>query len=322
MVKWNAKDCLGLRGVSREEIELVLDTARSMKEVQTRTVKKVPTLRGKIIVNLFYEPSTRTRTSFELAAKRLSADVINISTAQSSVVKGETVEDTSNTLRVMGADLFVLRHHLSGMAHVLAKNLPVPVINAGDGTNAHPTQALLDMFTIREHKGTLEGLTVTIVGDILHGRVAHSDMWGLLTMGAKVRCCGPPTLLSPNLRDVGVEVYHNLDAALEGADVINMLRIQKERMSSNFFPSLQEYSRFYGLTMERLKRASPGVIVMHPGPLNRGVEIMSDVADCEASVILEQVTNGIAVRMALLFLLIHGEKEPVRRKTAEIPMLF
>ncbi|HOJ60653.1 MAG TPA: aspartate carbamoyltransferase catalytic subunit [bacterium] len=306
---WRLKDCLGLRGVSRDEIELVLDTARSMKEVQARTVKKVPTLRGKVVVNLFYEPSTRTRTSFEIAAMRLSADVLNISTSQSSVVKGESLLDTAHNLRVMGADVIVMRNNLSGAAHHLARNINIPVINAGDGTNEHPTQALLDLFTIREHKGRIEGLTVAIVGDILHGRVAHSNMWGLLTLGAKVRFIGPPTLIPPQVRDMGVEVFHDMDQGLEGVDVVNMLRIQRERMSSNFFPSLKEYNRLYGLTPERLKRAKPGLLVMHPGPMNRGVEIMSEVADSPNSVILEQVTNGIAVRMALLYLLVSGERE-------------
>ncbi len=325
MTEWQRKDCLGLRGISREEIELVLDTARSMKEVQTRTVKKVPTLRGKIVANLFYEPSTRTRTSFELAATRLSADVINITTAQSSVVKGETVPDTANNLRVMGADAIVIRHNISGTPHYLAKNTSIPVINAGDGTNEHPSQALLDMFTIREHKGSLEGLTVTIVGDILHGRVARSNMWGLLTMGAKVRFVGPPTLIPDGVKDLGVEVYHDLDQAIEGADVINLLRIQRERMAGNFFPSLSEYSWIYGMTMERLKRAKPGVLIMHPGPMNRGIEITSEVADSESAVILEQVTNGIAVRMALLYLLIGREKGSEReqdKKDINAPLLF
>ncbi|RJP27231.1 MAG: aspartate carbamoyltransferase catalytic subunit [Candidatus Omnitrophota bacterium] len=325
MTEWLRKDCLGLRGVSREEIELVLDTARSMKEIHTRTVKKVPTLRGKIVANLFYEPSTRTRTSFELAATRLSADVINITTAQSSVVKGETVPDTANNLRVMGADAVVIRHNISGTPHFLAKNTSIPVLNAGDGTNEHPSQALLDMFTIREHKGCIEGLTVAIVGDILHGRVARSNMWGLLTLGAKVRFVGPPTLIPPGVQDLGVEVYHDLDKAIEGVDVINLLRIQRERMTGNFFPSLQEYSRIYGMTMERLKRAKPGVLIMHPGPMNRGIEIMSEVADSESSVILEQVTNGIAVRMALLYLLIGREIEsdkPHEKKDLHTPTLF
>jgi len=295
---WQRKDCLGLRGVSRDEIELVLDTARSMKEIQSRTIKKVPTLRGKVAVLLFYEPSTRTRTSFELAAKRLSADVVNIETATSSVVKGETLVDTAHNLRVMGTDVIILR-----------------------GTNEHPTQALLDMFTIREHKGTIEGLTVTIVGDVLHGRVAHSNMWGLLAMGAKVRFCGPPTLISPEVREMGVEIFHDIEKAIEGADVVNVLRIQRERMTRNYFPSLKEYSRIFGLTSERLKRAKPGLLVMHPGPMNRNVEIQSEVADSDQSVILEQVTNGIAVRMALLYLLVSADKDASRR-IEETPPLF
>ncbi|MEW6237644.1 MAG: aspartate carbamoyltransferase catalytic subunit [Candidatus Omnitrophota bacterium] len=321
MPTWGRKDCLGLRGVSREEIELVLDTARSMKEIQTRAVKKVPTLRGKIVLNLFYEPSTRTRTSFELAATRLSADVINISTAQSSVVKGESVLDTANNLRVMGVDLIVIRHNVSSAPYHLAQNINLPVVNAGDGTNAHPTQGLLDLFTIRERKGTIEGLTVVIAGDVLHGRVAHSDMWGLLTMGAKVRFVGPPTLIPPAFKELGVEIHHNIDEAIEGADVINVLRIQRERMSRNFFPSLKEYNRLFGMTKERLKRAKPGVLIMHPGPMNRGVEINSEVADSDSSVILEQVTNGIAVRMAILYLLLSGEKK-APKKQEETPTLF
>jgi len=321
-IQWRRKDCLGLRGVSREEIELVLDTARTMKEIHTRTVKKVPPLRGKVAVSLFYEPSTRTRTSFELAATRLSADVINIATSTSSVVKGETLIDTANNLRVMGTDVIIMRHNLAGAPHHLARNIDIPVINAGDGTNEHPTQALLDMFTIREHKGQIEGLKVAIVGDILHGRVAHSNMWGLLTMGAKVRFVGPPTLIPKSVKDFGVEVYHDLDEALEGDDVINMLRIQRERMTSNFFPSSKEYSRIFGLNMDRLKRCKPGVLVMHPGPINRGVEINSDVADCKSSVILEQVTNGIAIRMALLYLLVSGDKEVPERNAENTPSLF
>lgn len=327
MAQWKSRDCLGLRGVTREEIELVLDTARSMKEIQTRTVKKVPTLRGKVVVNLFYEPSTRTRTSFEVASTRLSADVLNITTSQSSVVKGESVVDTAQTLRVMGADAFVIRHGVSGTPHHLARHIDIPVLNAGDGANEHPTQALLDMFTIREHKGDLSGLTVVIVGDILHSRVARSNMWGLLTMGAKVRLVAPPTLTPPNLTDLGVEVSHRLDEAIEDADVINILRIQRERMAANFFPSLAEYSRLYGMNMERLRRCKSNVLIMHPGPMNRGVEINSDVADSGNSVILEQVANGIAVRMALLYLLLSSDqsasgKSVERHSTEMTPTLF
>ncbi|MBI1388179.1 MAG: aspartate carbamoyltransferase catalytic subunit [bacterium] len=327
MSRWNSRDCLGLRGVSREEIELVLETARGMKEIQTRTVKKVPTLRGKVVINLFYEPSTRTATSFELAATRLSADVIQIQTGTSSVVKGESVVDTAQTLRVMGADGCVIRHSVSGAPHHLARHIDIPVINAGDGTNEHPTQALLDMFTMKQHHGRIEGLTVVIVGDILHSRVARSNMWGLLTLGAKVRFVGPPTLVPPEVEKLGVEVRHKLDGSFEDADVINLLRVQKERMTANFFPSLAEYSRYYGMNEERLKRTKPGSIVMHPGPMNRGVEITTEVAESPQSVILEQVTNGIAVRMALLYLLIGAERDPqpVKKDAApaiDTPSLF
>jgi aspartate carbamoyltransferase catalytic subunit len=303
------KHLLGLRGIPRETIELILDTARAMKEVHSRKVKKVPTLRGKIVVNLFYEPSTRTRTSFELAAKRLSADTVSISTTTSSVVKGESLLDTAHTLRVMGADIIIMRHSSSGAPHLLAENLNISIINAGDGINEHPTQGLLDLFTIREHKGQIQGLTVTIAGDILHSRVARSNMWGLLTLGAKVRMVGPPTLIPKYVRDLGIEVYTDFDKAIDGVDVINLLRIQKERMTANFFPNLREYNRLYGMSSERLANAKPGVLIMHPGPINRGVEISSEVADSPSSVILEQVTNGIAVRMAVLYLLVTGQRE-------------
>jgi len=299
---------LGLRGVPREIIELILDTARAMKEVHGRKVKKVPTLRGKIVVNLFYEPSTRTRTSFELAAKRLSSDIVNITTTTSSVVKGESLLDTARTLRVMGADVIVMRHSSSGAPHLLARHLDISIVNAGDGTNEHPTQGLLDLFTIREHKGQIDGLTVTIAGDILHSRVARSNMWGLLTMGAKVRMVGPPTLVPQHVRELGVEVHTDFDEAIRDADIINLLRIQKERMTKHFFPNLREYNLLYGMNGERLARAKPGVLIMHPGPINRGVEINSEVADGESSVILEQVTNGIAVRMAVLYLLLSGQR--------------
>ncbi|MFH1742464.1 MAG: aspartate carbamoyltransferase catalytic subunit [bacterium] len=300
---------LGLRGLPRESIELVLDTARAMKEIHSRKVKKVPTLRGKIVVNLFYEPSTRTRTSFELAAKRLSADTVSIAATTSSVVKGESLLDTAHTLRVMGADVIIMRHSSSGAPHLLAEHLDISIVNAGDGINEHPTQALLDLFTIREHKGQLEGLIVTIAGDIRHSRVARSNMWALLTVGAKVRMVGPPTLVPDDVRELGVEVYSDFDKAIDGADVINLLRIQKERMTGNFFPNLREYNFLYGMSAERLSQAKPGVLIMHPGPINRGVEIDSEVADGPSSVILEQVTNGIAVRMAVLYLLMSGRKD-------------
>lgn len=312
---------LGLRGLPRETIELILDTARAMKEVHGRKVKKVPTLRGKIIVNLFYEPSTRTRTSFELAAKRLSADIVNIAATTSSIAKGESLLDTAHTLRVMGADVIVMRHSSSGAPHLLAKNLDISILNAGDGINEHPTQALLDLFTIREHKTQIEGLTVTIAGDVLHSRVARSNMWGLLTMGAKVRMVGPPTLIPRDVRELGVEVYTDFDEAIRDADVINLLRIQKERMSKNFFPNLREYNLLYGMNSERLAKAKPGVLIMHPGPINRGVEINSEVADGASSVILEQVTNGIAVRMAVLYLLLTGRRDRKAAKTGA-PLLW
>jgi aspartate carbamoyltransferase catalytic subunit len=312
---------LGLRGLPRESIELILETSRAMKEVHRRKVKKVPTLRGKIVVNLFYEPSTRTRTSFELAAKRLSADFVNIAATTSSIVKGESLLDTARTLRVMGADVIVMRHSSSGAPHLLAKHLDISIVNAGDGINEHPTQALLDLFTIREHKGQIEGLTVTIAGDILHSRVARSNMWGLLTMGAKVRMVAPPTLVPRDVRELGVDVYTDFDEAIRDADVINLLRIQKERMSKNFFPNLREYSLLYGMNEERLARAKPGVLIMHPGPINRGVEIDSEVADGKSSVILEQVTNGIAVRMAVLYLLMTGQRVP-SGATSGAPLLW
>ncbi|HPA44952.1 MAG TPA: aspartate carbamoyltransferase catalytic subunit [bacterium] len=307
--KFPYQHLLGLRGIPRETIELILDTSRAMKEVHSRKVKKVPTLRGKIVVNLFYEPSTRTRTSFELAAKRLSADTVSISTTTSSVVKGESLLDTAHTLRVMGADIIIMRHSSSGAPHLLAENLNISIINAGDGINEHPTQGLLDLFTIREHKGQIQGLTVTIAGDVRHSRVARSNMWGLLTLGARVRMVGPPTLVPKYVRDLGVEVYTDFDKAIDGADVVNLLRIQKERMTANFFPNLREYNRLYGMSSERLANAKSGVLIMHPGPINRGVEISSEVADGPSSVILEQVTNGIAVRMAVLYLLVTGQRE-------------
>ena len=301
---------LGLRGVSRERIEQILDTARAMKEIHTRKVKKVPTLRGKIVVLLFYEPSTRTSTSFSLAAQRLSADVVQFTASTSSVKKGESLVDTATTLRVMGTDFVVMRHSSSGAPIHLAKHLDIPIINAGDGWNEHPTQALLDMFTIREHKGQIDGLTVTIAGDIRHSRVARSNMWGLLTMGAKVRMVGPPTLVPSSMRDFGVEVYSDFDKAIDGADVVNILRIQHERMTNFFFPNLRGYNLFFGMTPERLARCKPNVLIMHPGPMNRGVEIASSVADGPNSVITEQVTNGVAVRMAALYLLAWGDRKP------------
>jgi aspartate carbamoyltransferase catalytic subunit len=297
-----SKDLVSIKDISPEEIELILETAAGFKDVLGRDIKKVPALRGKTTVNLFYEPSTRTRTSFEVAAKRLSTDVINIATSTSSVVKGETLLDTAKTVLALGADIVVIRHSCSGTPHFLAKNIDASVVNAGDGTNEHPTQALLDLFTIKEKKGRIKGLEVAIVGDILHSRVAKSNIYALIKMGAKVRLIGPPTLVPDCLKDLGVSVYFDMNAGLEGADVIMMLRIQLERQGKGFFPSTHEYFRNWGLTVARVSRAKDDAIIMHPGPMNRGIEIASEVADSSRSVILDQVTNGIAVRMAVLYL--------------------
>jgi len=297
------KDLLGLEHLDRKEIELILEAAKPFKSLFTRSIKKVPTLRGKTVVNLFYEPSTRTRTSFEIAAKRLSADVVNIAVSSSSVVKGESLIDTGKTMEAMKADFIVIRHSLAGAPAVLARNLNSSIINAGDGFHEHPTQGLLDLFTIREKKRKIEGLTVLLVGDILHSRVAKSNIWGLTKMGARVRVAGPPTLIPSGIENMGVEVYYSLDEALKGVDVVNILRIQLERQQENLFPSVHEYMELYQMTRERLANARPDVLVMHPGPMNRGIEISSEVADSPAAVINEQVTNGIAVRMAVLYLL-------------------
>ena len=293
---------LGLEGLPAEEILHVLDTAKSFVEISERDIKKVPTLRGKTVINLFYENSTRTRTSFEIAAKRLSADTINISASSSSAQKGETLADTARNLEAMRPDAIVVRHPSSGAPHVLARAVSRPVINAGDGQHEHPTQALLDLFTIREKKGRIAGLDVAIVGDILHSRVARSNLFGLCALGAKVRLVGPPTLLPAEFASFGVAIHHDLKAGITGADVIMMLRIQRERQGANFFPSLDEYSRLFGLDRAALTAAKPDVVIMHPGPMNRGVEISSEVADGPYSLILDQVTNGVAVRMALLYL--------------------
>lgn len=296
------KHILGLEELSSEEITLVLDTAESMKEVSTRDVKKVPALRGVTVCNLFYEPSTRTRSSFEIAEKRLSADVLNFTLSHSSVTKGETLLDTARNLEAMGASVIVIRHPLSGAPWLLAKELNSSIINAGDGSHEHPSQALLDLFTIREIKGKIKGLKVVIVGDILHSRVARSNIWGLSKLGAQVRVVGPPTLIPTYIESAKAKTFYNLEDAIEGADVVIMLRIQMERQESVYFPSLREYSRFYGLTREKLKRAHKDVTVMHPGPINRGIELSSDIADDAGSVILDQVSNGIAVRMAMFYL--------------------
>jgi aspartate carbamoyltransferase catalytic subunit len=300
------KDLLGIRELSVSEVELILDTAASFKEVSTREIKKVPTLRGKTVINLFFEASTRTRTSFEIAAKRLSADAINISTSTSAVVKGETLIDTAKNLEAMNPDCIVLRHSASGAPHLLARLMRIPVINAGDGANEHPTQALLDLYTIREKKGGLAGLKVAIVGDILHSRVARSNIYGFTKMGAEVHLAGPETMKPPEVESLGVHWQSNLREIIPEMDVIMMLRIQLERQGGGFFPTLREYSRFFGLNLEALKKAKPDVLIMHPGPINRGVEISPEVADGPFSVILDQVTNGVAVRMALLYLLVGG----------------
>lgn len=303
------KDFLTTKNLTKEDIYLILDTAESMKEVLSRDLKKVPTLRGKTVINLFYEPSTRTRTSFEIAGKRLSADVVNISTQASSVVKGETLKDTGRNLMAMAPDVVVIRHSAAGAPKLLAETIAASIINAGDGANEHPTQAMLDLFSIREKKRKLEGIEVAIVGDIAHSRVARSDLWAMNTLGMKVRFCSPPTMMPRYLEEMGAKVYFNLDQALEGADVIMMLRIQLERGAGTAFPGLREYSRFFGLNCDRLKAAKEDVLIMHPGPINRGVEISSEVADGPYSIILNQVANGVAVRMALLYLLAGGKAE-------------
>jgi aspartate carbamoyltransferase catalytic subunit len=300
------KDLLGIADLSPEEIALVLDTAEAMKEVGTRPIKKVPALRGKTVVNLFFEPSTRTRTSFEIAEKRLSADTLNIAIGTSSVVKGETLADTALNLEAMSPDMIVLRHSSSGACHFLSRICRSAIINAGDGMHEHPTQALLDAFTIRERKKQLTGLKVTIIGDLLHSRVLRSNIQLLTKMGADVWVCGPPTLIPTDIRRFGVHATSVIDEAIVDADVIMLLRIQLERMEGAYFPSLREYFRVFGMTEARLRLARPDVMIMHPGPMNRGVEIASEVADGPYSVILDQVANGVAVRMAVLYLLAGG----------------
>jgi aspartate carbamoyltransferase catalytic subunit len=303
------KDLLGISDLSADEIYRILDTADAMREIGERPIKKVPTLRGKTVVNLFYEPSTRTRTSFEIAEKRLSADTLNIAVATSSVLKGETLADTAMNIEAMAPDMIVIRHAASGACHLLARICRSRIINAGDGMHEHPTQALLDAFTIRQHKGRLDGLKVTIVGDLLHSRVLRSNVLLLTKLGADVWLSGPPTLVPPGIVRHGVRVTTSVDEAVADADVIMMLRIQQERMQGAYFPSAREYFSVFGMTAERVRRAKPDVIIMHPGPMNRGVEIASDVADGPYSVILEQVANGVAVRMAVLYLLAGGVEE-------------
>ena len=306
-MKLQSKNLLGLAASTAEEIELILDTAVRMKEILSRPIKKVPALRGRTVVNVFYEPSTRTRVSFELAAKYLSADCINISASASSVVKGESLKDTARTIAALGADAVVLRHPLAGAPHLLAKTIAAPVVNAGDGAHEHPTQALLDLFTVREKKGFLQGLKIVITGDILHSRVARSNIWGFQKMGATVSVCAPPTLIPKDVARMGVSVHHRMEEALPEADVVMMLRIQLERQKAALFPSLREYSRLYCLTPERLALAKPDACVLHPGPVNRGVEISAEVVEHERSLIDTQVTNGVAVRMAILYLFSGGE---------------
>lgn len=302
-MRLSSKDLLGIKELTKDEITLILNTASGFKDVLKRDIKKVPALRGKTAVNLFFEPSTRTRTSFELAEKRLSLDVLNLSVTTSSVVKGETLIDTALNVQALGADFMIIRHSSSGAPHLLAKTVNASVINAGDGINEHPTQALLDAFTINEKRGRIEGLKIAIVGDILHSRVAKSNIYLLTKFGADVRLIGPPTLVPTELETLGVKVFYDMEIGLSNADVVMMLRIQMERQGKGFFPSTLEYFRYWGLTVERLALADKDAIVMHPGPMNRGVEIASEIADSPRSVILEQVTNGIAVRMAVMYLL-------------------
>ena len=310
-MSWKRTHLLDIESLSAEEITVVLDTARAFKAVGERAVKKTPALRGKTVVNLFIEPSTRTRISFELAAMRLSADVINFTAEASSLKKGETLKDTARNLEALNADIIVIRHGASGAPHFLSRVVNAHVVNAGDGAHEHPTQALLDAFTIREKKGRIDGLNVTILGDILYSRVARSNIWALTKLGANVTLCGPSTLVPKVFEQMGesgrCRVTYDLDDAIETADVINLLRIQHERQRQTMFPSIGEYTNLFGLSNSRFARTKPDALVMHPGPINRGVEINSDIADCARSVILQQVTNGLAVRMAVLFLVSGGQ---------------
>jgi len=308
-MKFERKDILGIKDLSVDEINFILETAESFLEISTRTIKKVPTLRGKTVINLFYEASTRTRTSFEIAGKRLSADTINISSSTSSVVKGETLIDTARNLEAMNPDVIVIRHSAAGAPHLLASLVKQSIINAGDGAHEHPTQALLDMMTIKERKGSIDGLKVAIIGDIEHSRVARSNIYGLTKMGASVVVAGPATMLPRDIEKMGIQVHSRLEDAIAGADVIMMLRIQLERQKQNIFPSLREYAQHFCLNRHNVKLAKKDVIVMHPGPINRGVEISPDIADDPScSVILDQVNKGVAVRMALLYLLTGGSE--------------
>ncbi len=306
-MNWDHKDLLGTRELSREEILFILDTADSFRDISRRDIKKVPTLRGKTVITLFYEASTRTRISFELAAKRLSADAVNITASTSSYVKGETLIDTGKNLQSMQPDVIIIRHSMPGAPHMLAKNLQSSIVNAGDGAHEHPTQALLDLFTMREKKGAIDGLKVAIIGDIAHSRVARSNIFALDKFDTEVTVCGPPTMIPPHIEDLGVNVEYDMQKAIADKDVIMMLRIQKERGGVTYIPSIREYSALYCLKEEHLARANKDVIIMHPGPMNRGTEISDAVADGPYSVILDQVENGVAVRMAILYLLLGGE---------------
>jgi len=309
MVEWTKHDLIDLDELAKEEIELILEAAKTFKEVSSREVKKVPALRGKTVVMLFFESSTRTRISFELAAKRLSADTLNISANSSSLSKGESILDMAKNIEAMNVDVIVVRHSSSGVPSFLAQGLKVPVINAGDGCHAHPTQALLDMFTIEERFGRIEGLNVGIVGDILHSRVARSNIWGLTKMGASVTVCGPSTLMPVEVERLGVKMTYDLASVIKNSDVLMLLRLQNERQNEKFLPSVREYAKVFGVNRQKLETAKKNVLIMHPGPTNRGVELSADIADSEYSVILEQVTNGVAVRMAVLYLMLGRKAE-------------
>lgn len=313
-INWTKKHLLGLEDLSADEINIIFDTAKSFKEVSTRNIKKVPALRGKVVVNMFVEPSTRTRTSFSLAAKRLSADITDFSPSTSALVKGESLKDTARNIEAMGIDIVIIRHTSPGAPHLLARTINASVINAGDGAHEHPTQGLLDIFTMLEQKGKVKGLKVAVVGDITHSRVARSNIWGLTKLGAEVIAVGPATLIPTELKQLGVKISYDIDKVIKEVDVINILRIQLERQQRGLFPSIREYARLFGINTERIKKAKPDVLVMHPGPINRGIEITPDVADGDRSVILQQVTNGLAVRMAVLYLvsgstISHGDTE-------------
>jgi aspartate carbamoyltransferase catalytic subunit len=305
---WNRKDLIGLEELSKQEIETILDTAVTFKEVSSRKVKKVPPLRGKTVVNLFFEPSTRTKTSFELAAKRLSADVLSFEVATSSISKGETIVDTAKNIEAMKVDCFIVRHSVAGAPEMISKNVSSAVINAGDGCHEHPTQALLDLFTVKEKLGRIKGVKISIIGDILHSRVARSNIWGFSKLGAEVWVCGPPSIIPPEIEKMGAAVTYEIEEAVRDADVVYLLRLQKERQKENFLTSLKEYSAFYGIDEDKYKMLKKNALIMHPGPMNRGVEIKSGIAEKQNAHVLEQVTNGIAVRMAVLYLTVGSRK--------------